>query len=241
MANLISGCFVLALPFQKSVMAGAFVAASFYLGTVNVLPFHTKTGMSDGSKILSILFKGRSHECKLALAQLWDQIKAGVEHETLSPTLVEEATAVRGRSLLTVVAHSIAYVRAYYQKNDALAADYLETCLASSGWATPGIRYALMADAAIFQAERRHRVDLAEQWLADIPIDGTTKNYRLRAEGAIQQARGDFEAAVLKITECIKEAESILDERKRHRSLAKLSQWKDEVEQKLTQVQTSSQ
>src|SRR5258708_3407886 len=38
-ANLISGWFVLALPVQKSVMAGAFVAASFYLGTVNLLPF----------------------------------------------------------------------------------------------------------------------------------------------------------------------------------------------------------
>jgi len=239
MANLISGCFVLALPFQKSVMAGAFVAASFYLGTVNVLPFYTKAGMSDGLRILSILFKRRSHECRLALAELWDQIKAGVEYEALSPTLVEEAAAVRGRSLLTVVAHSIAYARAYYQKNDVLAADYLETCLASSGWATPGMRYALMADAAIFQAERRHRVDLAEQWLADVPVDGTTKNYRLRAEGAILPARGDFEAALLKITECIKEEESILDERKRHRSLAKLSEWKDEVEQKLTHVHTS--
>jgi hypothetical protein len=239
MVNLMSGCFVLALPFQKSVTAGFFVAASFYLGTVNVLPFYTKAGMSDGLKILSILFRRRSHECRLALAELWDQIKAGVEHEALSPTLVEEATAVRGRSLLTVVAHSIAYVRAYYQKNDSLAADHLETCLASSGWAKPGIRYALMADAAIFQAERRHRVDLAEQWLADVPIDGTTKNYRLKAEGAILQARGDFETALLKIIECIKEAESILDERKRHRSLAKLSEWKDEVEQKLTQVHTS--
>jgi hypothetical protein len=239
MANLISGCFVLALPFQKSVMAGAFVATSFYLGTINVLPFYTKTGMSDGLKILSILFKRRSHECRLALAQLWDQIKSGVEHEALSPALVEEATAVRGKSLLTVVAHSIAYARAYYQKNDAVAADHLETCLASSGWATPGIRYALMADAAIFQAERRHRVDLAEQWLADVPIDGATKNYRLKAEGAILQARGDFEAALLKITECIKDAESILDERKRHRSLVKLGQWKAEVEQKLTQVHTS--
>ena len=238
MANLVSGCLILALPFQKSIMAGVFIAASFYLGAVNMLPFYTKTGMSDGLRILSILFKRRSHECRLALAQLWDQIKAGIEHETLSPALVEEATAVRYRSILTVVAHSIAYSRAYYQKKDALAADHLESCLASSGWATPGIRYALMADAAIFQVERRHRVDLAELWLADVPIDDSTKKYRLRAEGAILQARGDFEAAVRKITECIKEAESILDEPKRHRSVAKLSQWKDEVEQKLAQPKT---
>lgn len=239
MANLISGCFVLALPFQKSVMAGAFVAASFYLGTLNMLPFYTKTEMSDGLKTLSIIFKRRNHEGRLALAELCDQIKAGVETEALSPTLVEEATGVRGRSLLTVVAHSIAYARAYYQKNDVLAADHLETCLASSGWATPGIRYALMADAAIFQADRRHRVDLAEQWLADVPVDGTTKKSRLRAEGAILEARGDFEAALLKITECIKDAESSSDERRRHRTLAKLSEWKGEVEQKLTQVHTS--
>ena len=85
MANLISGCFVLALPFQKSVMAGAFVAASFYLGIVNVFPFYTKTIMSDGLQILLILFKRRSHEGRLALAQLCDQIKAGVEQEALSP------------------------------------------------------------------------------------------------------------------------------------------------------------
>lgn len=239
MANLISGCFVLALPFQKSIMVGAFVAASFYVGTVNMLPFYTRTGMSDGLRILSILFKRRSHECTLALAQLCDQIKAGVEPEALSPMLIEEATAVPGRSLLTVVAYSIAYSRAYYQKDDALAADYLESCLASSGWATPAFRNALMADAAIFQAERRHCVDLSEQWLADVPIDGTTKSHRLRAEGAILQARGDLQAALLKITECIKDAEGILDELKRQRSVAKLNQWKDEVEQKLTQARTS--
>ena len=140
---------------------------------------------------------------------------------------------------MTVVAHSIAYARAYYQKNDAVAADHLETCLASSGWATPAIRYVLMIDAAMFQANRRHRVDLAELWLADVPTDGTTKRYRLTAEGAILQARGDFEAALLKITECIKQAESISDERRRHRTLEKLSQWKAEVEQKLTPMHTS--
>ncbi|HEX4604786.1 MAG TPA: hypothetical protein VH724_12380, partial [Candidatus Angelobacter sp.] len=53
-ANLISGCFVLLIPFQKSIMAGAFVAASFYFGSVNLIPFPTTTGMSDGLRVFSI-------------------------------------------------------------------------------------------------------------------------------------------------------------------------------------------
>ncbi|HEX4605290.1 MAG TPA: hypothetical protein VH724_14920, partial [Candidatus Angelobacter sp.] len=162
-----------------------------------------------------------------------------VENEDLSPALVEEATSVRGKSLLAVVAFSIAFARAFEQKNNSLAADCLEICLSSSGWSTPGIRSALMANAAIFQAERRGRVDLAEQWLADLPSDATTKDYRLKAEGAILEARSNFEGTLLKIEACEKDAESIGDERKRQRTLAKLAQWKSDVEQKLAEVRTS--
>ncbi len=80
-----------------------------------------------------------------------------------------KATAMHDESVDTATAHAIAYIRAFYERDDCEAARVLEVGLEYSGWAAPIMREALMSDAAVFQARRRKRIDLAEQWLADIP------------------------------------------------------------------------
>jgi hypothetical protein len=238
-ANITSAAVFLLL-FDKSFISIAFAGISFYLGVSNLVPLRSSHTSSDGLKILTVLFKRAKHERSLALLQLFDEIQSGVDLETLPSELVQEATSIRDNSLMTVLAYSIAYARAYYRKDNSSAAFYLETCLEFSGQPMINIRGGLIADAAIFQAERRGNVALAEQWLSDLPHVAETKSYRLRAEGAIFEARGDFKAALERIAECEKMAQVRADTKSKQRLLAKLTEWKKEVEEKLLRQQLIS-
>jgi hypothetical protein len=229
LANLFSALLVFWLPYQKSLVSGSFIAASLYFGVVNLFPFRTNNFMSDGLQLLRVLFKRASHERALALVQLREEWGPDLEWEKVSPVLVKDLTAVRDNSPITVVAYRIAYVQAYYQK-DYLAAGYcLETCLLFSK-KCPQLRNALIADAAILQAQRK-KIHLAQEWLAQLPDQPNLKSYRLRAEGAIAEAQGDFVNAILKVEACLKEAERLQDENARKRLVSKLVEWKDELEQ----------
>ena len=230
LANLISGFLLLLLPYQKSFVSGAFIAASLFLGTYNLIPSKGMRFWSDGLQIFRALFQRSKHERALSLVQLRDELESGVEVEALSPGLVAELTSVRDNSLATLTAYVIAYGRAFYQKDNSAAAFYLETCLLFSGKGTPQIRNLLIADAAIFQARRRKRTDLAQQWLADLPADPTLTSARLRAEGAVAEAQGNFAQAIEKVEACLQEAEKMENERNRKRLVSKLAEWKDELD-----------
>lgn len=235
LANLISGFLLLLLPYQKSFVSGAFIATSLFLGTNNLIPFKGKTFRSDGLQIFSALFQQPKHERALSLVQLRDELESGVDFEALSPGLITELISVRDNSLATVAAYAVAYARAYYQKDNSAAAFYLETCLLFSGKATPQTRNLLIADAAIFQAPRRNRTDLAQQWLADLPADPALMSARLRAEGAIAEAQGNFALAIEKVEACLQEAEKMENEGSRKRLVSKLAAWKDELDKSLVQ------
>jgi hypothetical protein len=235
LANLISGFLLLLLPYQKSFISGAFIAASLFLGTNNLIPFRGKTYRSDGLQIFSVLFQRSKHERALSLVQLRDEMESGVDVEALSPALVAELISVRDDSPATLAAYVVAYGRAYYQKDNSAAAFYLETCLLVSGKAAPRFRNLLIADAAIFQALRRKRPDLAQQWLADLPADPALTSTRLRVEGAIAEAQGNFAQAIKKVEACLQEAEKMENERSRKRLVAKLAEWKGELDKSLVQ------
>jgi hypothetical protein len=75
----------------------------------------------------------------------------------------------------------------------------LEVCLRFSGYASQIMRDALMSDAAVFQARRRKRVDLAQRWLEVIPANSAMTWSRPRAEAAILEAQGDTAGALRKL------------------------------------------
>jgi hypothetical protein len=52
-----------------------------------------------------------------------------------------------------------------------------------------------MCEAAVFQAPRRDRVDLAEAWLADVPMATVVPAIRQMGEAAILEGKGDSEGA----------------------------------------------
>jgi hypothetical protein len=235
LANLTSGFLLLLLPYQKTFVSGAFIATSLFLGMNNLIPFRGKKFRSDGLQIFRALFQQHKHERDLSLAQLRDELESGVDVEALSPGLIAELTAVRDNSLATLAAHAVAYGRAYYQKDNSAAAFYLETCLLFSGNATPQFRNLLIADAAIFQARRRKRPDLAQQWLADLPADRALASARLRTEGAIAESQGNFAQAIEKVEACLQEAEKMENELSRKRLISKLTEWKGELDKSLVQ------
>jgi hypothetical protein len=88
---------------------------------------------------------------------------------------------------------------------------------------------ALRCDAAIFQARKRKRVDLAEQWLSEIPEKTLLPGQRLRMESAILEAQGNIEGALEKLDEVESALMAIHDGYQRPVSLRSLQRWKRQL------------
>jgi Zn-dependent protease len=106
-ANIVCAL-VFLLPFDKSFFLIIFAGISAYLGTINLVPSRKGFSATDGFKILTILFKRIKHERTLAVLQILNEMKSGIDYEALSPELIHQATAVRDKSWMTAMAYSIA-------------------------------------------------------------------------------------------------------------------------------------
>jgi hypothetical protein len=220
---------VLLLPFPISVFPGLFIACSIANGLNDLLPFESRLGVSDGSRIWMLLRKPERGERWLALLHLSGQLMDGVLPESLSADFLAKAIAVRDASSDTVKANALAYSAAFHQHKDAEAGQRLETCLAYSDHATPVLREAMRSDAAVYQARRRKRSDLAEQWLAEIPVTTRHGWIRSRAEAAVLEAKGDVAGAINKLAET-ETALLTLPENAQRETLFRLVQrWKAEL------------
>jgi hypothetical protein len=165
----------------------------------------------------------------LALLRLASELNDGALPESLSPGFLAKAVAVRDDSADTVVAHATAYAAAFHQRRDDEAAERLETSLTYSGRAAPVLREALMSDAAVFQARRRKRPDLAEQWLAAIPVTTRHPWFRSRAEAAILEARGDVPGALRQLGEVETAISALPHSAQRDTLMRLLRRWRDEL------------
>jgi hypothetical protein len=147
----------------------------------------------------------------------------------MSAALLARAIGVRDDSADTVTAHVFAYWAAFHEHKDGEAAERLETCLAHCRHATPVVREALMSDAAVFQARRRKRADLAGQWLAAMPAKTQHRWFRSRAEAAILEAKGDIAGAQEKLTEVEAAILTFPESGQRETLLRLLQRWKNEL------------
>jgi hypothetical protein len=190
-SSLLCGGAVLLLPFSKGLASQVFIASSMLAGLIELLPIRSGAVVFDGWRIRRLLWDRRWSDRWLALMTLGADLREGVLPEALPAADVAKAVAVRDESIDTVTAHGIAYSAAFHRHQDGEAGQMLETCLRHSSQAPPGLREALMSDAAVFQARRRGRADLAEQWLEGI----RTPWLRSRAEAAILEARSELQAA----------------------------------------------
>jgi hypothetical protein len=228
-ANFLSVIVVLLLPFPIAAFSGFFIAFSVANGVSDLFPFESRLGVSDGRRIWMLLRQPERGERWLALLHLGGELNDGVLPEAVSANFLAKAIAIRDDSADTVTAHAIAFSAAFHQQKDSEAAQLLETSLAYSNHATPVVREALMSEAAVFQARRRRRADLADQWLARIP--GTTQYpwFRSRAEAAILEAKGDIDGAIKKLTEQEAAILAMPKNSQRDTLLRLLQRWKSDL------------
>jgi hypothetical protein len=216
------------LPFPLGLPSGLFIITSVAGGLGDLVPFRTWFAVSDGSRIWMLLRQPEQGQRWLALMTLVAEIKSGVLPEALSADCLARAVAVRDDSLDTVTAHALASSAAFHQHKDTEAGYLLETCLRYSGHSAR-LPEALMSDAAVFQARRRKRADLAKQWLADMPVTPPFLWLRSRVEAAILEAQGDVEGASRKLEETEKAIHSFPSGAQREISLRLLERWKSEL------------
>jgi hypothetical protein len=114
-------------------------------------------------------FDRKRSERYFAMLSLTDQIHHGVPLDALDPVVLERAVSLHDRSIETVKAQLFGYLAATSRKDYFKASECLENALDASGDAPPQLREMLMVYAAVFQAARRGRLDLAKQWLAAAP------------------------------------------------------------------------
>jgi hypothetical protein len=233
LANFLSGFLLLVLPIHKSLVSGSFILISFFLGITNLLPFRHARSTSDGMRLLILLWKPARHERWLALAQIGESRRDGAAIQQLSRDLIAAVTQERDKSPETILAHWLAYVVAFDDHKDCEAAEFLETCLKYSGLAPPSVREALIANAGIFQAERRRRTDLAEQWLKELPEKLHVPYRRLMVEGAILEAQENFQAALHKVHEIERAIVSSTKPERQQAAFGPFAKWKTELERKV--------
>jgi hypothetical protein len=229
-ANLLTGCGVLLLPYDKGFFSWLFIVASLLAGVVELfLPIRGPTFVFDGLRIWMLLWdRGRS-ERWLALMRLLADARDGVSPELMSSALLAKATAVRDDSMDTLMAHLLAFSAAFHQHRDDEAAERLETCLTHSGQVPSVVREALVSECAVFQARRRERPDLAEHWLARIPANTQHRWLRSRAEAAILEAKGDLPGALGKLGEVEVAFLTFPRNPQRETLLRLLERWKSEL------------
>jgi len=230
-ANLLVGTIILFLKLGGTV-SECFAALSIIVGLGNLVPFGRVGLISDGKRMLMLLKKAGQGERWLAILQLVAELRSGIEPENLSPDFIAKATAVKDGSPDTAVGYGLAYAGAWHQNASDRAAQLLETCLEYSQFSAPIMREALRSDAAVFQARKRDRIDLAEQWLSEVPEKTLLPGLRLRAQSAILEAQGNLEGALKKLDEVETALMTIHDSYQRPVSLRFLQKWRRELLEK---------
>ena len=122
-----------------------------------------------------------------------------------------------------------AFMRASAEGRHERAGEYLETSLEYVIHSAPPFREALRSEAAIYQARRRNRPDLAAMWLDEIPDKPVRRWHRGRPEAAILAARGDIASAMEKLRDVEAEMSLIPPGGPRQLALDDLHEWQAEL------------
>jgi hypothetical protein len=228
-SNLLCAGLLVALPHSTGMFSALLIYISFLLGLMNLIPFRSRAVISDGGRIAMLLANRARGERWLSILKLVEELRTGVPAENMTPEFIAKAVAIEDKSPDTVTAFAIAYAAAFWQHKDDEAARLLEACLRNASVAAPSQRTGLITDAAVFQARRRKRIDLAEQWLADLPPKLEYPWLPLRGQAAILEARGDIAGALRKLDEVEKLLLAVPNQALREMSLRNLKRWKAEL------------
>jgi Zn-dependent protease len=232
LANLISGSALLLLPRPLPIFVVWFIGVAFVLGIGNLIPFARIGAVSDGRRIFDVLRRTPKGERWLAISQLTSDMWDGVLPINFDQEMLQKATAVLDEWPDTVAGHILAYSAAFDAHKHAEAARLLEVALQYSAFTAFTAKEAVQIEAAVFQTRGNARIDLAEQWLADLPNKPLTPGLRGFAEAAILEARLEFDAALMKLSESEKSFRRMPEGFQRDCLLASLARRVEEIESK---------
>jgi len=186
LASILSGLVALLVLPTHGFISGSFIAVSFWFGLINLLPMGLQGHRTDGATIWMLWFKQDCSRRYLALLRMHSEIDRGVPINKISAGDLEAATHVQDQSADTVKAHLFAYLAASSLKEHKRAEQMLEVALSFSGCTGPSMRELLAIQAALVQATSRNRIDVAEQWLNQVPSTTPFLKMRSQAESTIE-------------------------------------------------------
>jgi hypothetical protein len=228
-ANLLSAFVVLRWGSSSSPFVAWFAVMSILVGVSNLMPLERRGFLSDGKRILKLSRPTAAERRGFALIKINTQLKSGISAAEIHPDLLSDAIGIIDNSLATVVAHKLAYAAKWDTAPDGETARLLEIALQHSNSATPSVRESLFCDAGTFQATKRKNVELAREWLADVPETTLSPWSRPWVESAIRDAEGDVPGALQKLDE----VERLMQVRSPGKPIPKsLQKWRGELLEK---------
>jgi len=210
--------------------ASAVLAVGCLLSALDLLPVRAGAVAFDGWRIVRLLRDDAWSRRWLTLMSVVAAFHDGVAPDELPAADIAAVVALEDDSAETSFAHAVAYASAFYAGDDERSARLLETSLRYARYVPPPFRAGLISDAAVFQARRRNRPDLALAWRDDLPLDSPAW-LRTRAEAAVLQARGQVDGAAAKLDECEQAiaAQPMPSEAQRRMVIRQLGRWKAEL------------
>lgn len=146
-----------------------FSALSLLAGFGSLLPDIDSCGnLSDGTRLLMLLKNDFRGSRLLAMLGLLLRLRSGEHPRAGGENLVASAVAQPDESFDTVAANWLAYLWANGRQDVGPAAKYLETTLATLGYAPGHLRDRIFLEAAAFQAWYRHNFVKAKFWESQI-------------------------------------------------------------------------
>jgi len=121
--------------------------------------------MSDGLQMWILLFSKARRERLVLLLSVISEMKRGNYKALVEQERLEQTSLIRDGSLHQFAANWLAYIKTNVAKDYEAAALHLENCLLASSAVNQDTREQLIVEAARLQAFRRHRTDLAREWL----------------------------------------------------------------------------
>ncbi len=235
-SNLISG--LVAVKFASMISPGnnvlvaaalyVFSAQSFFAAFVNLVPAVLHGKMNDGMRLFTLAFNRKKGERLISIVLFLADAKRG-KSEAIGKYDMGKWANINDQTSDQVIANWAAYRE--NKDHIEVAAQHLENCLVHSSIATPELREEIIIEAAIFQAIRRNRVDLARAWLSE-DKSGKKRLNRYFAEAMILRGEGQTEQALTKIDEALDYIATIPNGALRAKQESAFKKWKVELEEK---------
>jgi Zn-dependent protease len=214
-------------------------AMSAFMGITNLIPFGRPIA-SDGRQILMALLRSEEIRRDAALGQILSGLERGfVATERMSPDVVSALIAVREPSAPTAIAHFFAQGASWEKGPNDETARRIEVALQSLSYVPAYWHELACCSAGLFQASKRKNIELAREWLNEIPPVPLHPDLRLRIEAAISETQGDFTAALGQINEIEKVLSQESSSQHGH-TIKRLRRWRSEIEEKAKQAAASA-